>query len=99
RGIEKRIYTSTGRCIVHDEFSHDVITDERRRNPDLRVVSHPECRPEVVAASDFVGSTGAMMDYVRQSPARDFMILSECGLVSRLEAENADKNFIGSCKL
>lgn len=99
RGIAKEVLTSDGTCIVHDRFTGDIIDEARRRFPGLRVVSHPECELEVTARSDFVGSTGAMIRYVKQTEAPYFMMLTECGLVSRLEVENPEKRFIASCKL
>ena len=99
RGIDKEILTSDGTCMVHDQFNHELIDEARIRYPGLRVVSHPECLPEVTAKSDFVGSTSAMMNYVVDTDAPYFMMLTECGLVSRLEVENPEKTFIGSCKL
>ena len=99
RGVDKKILSSDGTCMVHDQFQADIIDDARRQYPGLRVVSHPECLSEVTERSDFVGSTSAMMRYVRETNAPYFMMLTECGLVSRLEVENPEKNFIGSCKL
>jgi quinolinate synthase len=84
RGIDKSILTSDGTCMVHDQFTPDLIDQARARYPGLKVV---------------VGSTGAMMEYVKATEAPYFMMLTECGLVSRLEVENPEKRFIGSCKL
>jgi quinolinate synthase len=53
----------------------------------------------VAAAADFVGSTGAMMSYVRTTPAPYYLMLTECGLVGRLQVEAPDRNFIGGCRL
>ncbi|MBP9674610.1 MAG: quinolinate synthase NadA [Bacteriovoracaceae bacterium] len=99
KGIKKQIVSSEGTCEVHDQFSPEMIRRERLRYPDLQVVSHPECLPEVTAESDFVGSTGKMIEYVKKSPAKYFMMLTECGLVGSLESEAPDKVFISSCKL
>ena len=98
-GKDKIIYSNDGTCIVHDQFSPALIEQERVRYPDLIVVSHPECSPDIIENSDFVGSTGAMIKFVSETEAPYFMMLTECGLVSRLEAENSDKRFIASCKL
>ncbi len=65
RGIRKEIITSDGTCMVHDQFSPADIAEARERYPDLKVVAHPECTPEVAAIADFVGSTGEMMKYVK----------------------------------
>jgi quinolinate synthase len=99
RGVDKVIHTNDGTCMVHDQFRVEQIRAARLRYPGLEVISHPECTREVAAESDFVGSTGAMMRRVRESNAPYFMMLTECGLVSRLEVENPGKNFIGSCKM
>ncbi|MDE0448013.1 MAG: quinolinate synthase NadA [Spirochaetaceae bacterium] len=99
RGIDKVIHSSDGTCLVHDQFTAETIAETRARFPGVKVVSHPECTPEVTAASDFVGSTGKMMEYVRDTDAAYFMLLTECGLVSRVEVENPGKQFVGSCRL
>ena len=99
RGIDKIIHTSDGTCIVHDRFTAAEIKDARMRFPGVKVVSHPECPLEITALSDYVGSTGGMIKYVKDTNAPYFLMLTECGLVSRLEVENPDKHFVGSCKL
>lgn len=99
RGLAKEIITSDGTCIVHDVFDAQSIADARARFPGLKVVAHPECTPEVAAAADFVGSTGAMMKYVKGTVAPHFLMLTECGLVGRLQVEDPAKRFIGGCRL
>jgi quinolinate synthase len=99
RGVDKEVVTSDGTCIVHDVFDAAAVADARTRFPGLRVVAHPECPPEVAAAADFVGSTGAMMKYVKQTAAPYFLMLTECGLVGRLQAEAPEKHFVGGCRL
>jgi quinolinate synthase len=99
RGVDKEIITSDGTCIVHDEFTPADIAEARQRYPGLKVVSHPECTAEVAAVSDFVGSTGAMMKYVKTTNAPYFLMLTECGLVGRLQVEAPEKAFIGGCRL
>jgi quinolinate synthase len=99
RGVDKEIVTSDGTCLVHDVFEAGQIAAARAQFPGLKVVAHPECPPEVAAAADFVGSTGAMMKYVKSTPAPFFLMLTECGLVSRLQVEDPEKHFIGGCRL
>lgn len=99
RGVDKEIITSDGTCMVHDQFTPADIAAARARYPGLKVVSHPECTAEVAAASDFVGSTGAMMKYVKTTGAPYYLMLTECGLVGRLEVESPEKNFIGGCRM
>jgi len=99
RGIDKEIVSSDGTCIVHDEFDPALIAQAREKYPGLRVVAHPECEPEIAALSDHVGSTGSMIEYVKTTEAPYFMMLTECGLVSRIEGESPEKRFISGCKL
>jgi quinolinate synthase len=99
RGSPKEIVSSDGTCIVHDAFAPAEIAAARARFPGLKVVAHPECPEAVAAAADFVGSTGAMMKYVKQSAAPYYLMLTECGLVGRLQVEAPEKHFIGGCRL
>lgn len=99
RGIDKQILSSDGTCIVHDHFDPKLIAEARMKFPGLKVVSHPECTREITEISDYVGSTGGMMQYVKTTEAPYFMMLTECGLVERLEVEAPEKNFISGCKL
>lgn len=99
RGVDKEIITSDGTCMVHDQFGPGEIAAARQRYPGLKVVAHPECTPEVAAASDFVGSTAAMMKYVKTTGAPYYLMLTECGLVGRLQVESPEKAFIGGCRL
>lgn len=99
RGVDKEIISSDGTCIVHDRFDPAFIADARGRFPGLKVVAHPECTAEVAAAADYVGSTGGMMKYVKTTTAPYFLMLTECGLVGRLQVEDPEKHFIGGCRL
>jgi quinolinate synthase len=99
RGVEKEIVSSDGTCVVHEEFTPQQIAEAREIFPGLMVVAHPECTPEVAEIADFVGSTSAMMNYVRSSQAPYYLMLTECGLVGRLAVEEPEKNFIGGCRL
>jgi quinolinate synthase len=99
RGVKKDIRYFDGTCYVHEEYNAEQIFKIRTEYPDVQVVSHPECNPEVVAASNFVGSTNQMLDYMRQSDGTKFLMLTECGLSSRLQVEFPTKRLVGSCTL
>jgi quinolinate synthase len=99
RGVKKEIISSDGTCLVHDQFTPDQIAQARVQFPGLKVVAHPECTAEVAALADFVGSTSAMMKYVNTTAAPYYLMLTECGLVGRLQVEAPEKSFIGGCRL
>ena len=98
-GVEKEIISSDGTCVVHDQFDPNLIAEARQNYPGLKVVSHPECTRTITERSDYVGSTGGMMQYVKNMEAPYFMMLTECGLVERIEVESPEKRFISGCKL
>jgi len=99
RGVDKEIISSDGTCMVHEEFTIEQIAEARRTFPGLKIVAHPECTSEVAEQVDFLGSTGEMMKYVKSTDAPYYLMLTECGLVSRLAVEDPEKNFIGGCRL
>ena len=99
RGVKKDIQYSMGTCYVHEEYNADDIFKIRMEYPDAKIVSHPECKPEVIQESDFVGSTSQMLDYMLKTEAKQFLMLTECGLSSRLQVEFPDKTLVGSCTM
>jgi quinolinate synthase len=99
RGINKNIQFWNGSCYVHEEYTEEQIFKVRTEYPDVKIVSHPECNAAVIANSDFVGGTEQMLDYMRKSKAKRFLMLTECGLSSRLQSEFPDKELVGSCTL
>ncbi len=83
-----------GACYVHVEFTRDSINAIKTKHPDAKVVAHPECTYAVRMLADEVCSTEKMVGYCRNNPARDFIIVTESGMLNRLEREVPGKNFI-----
>ena len=88
---EKEFILFRGFCPTHYQVRQEDVTIARRDHPGALILVHPECRPEVVAAADFVGSTAEILNYVHESPARDFIIGTELGVVERLRQIDPDK--------
>ena len=86
-----------GKCEVHEKFTVEDIRAVRQQFPDVVVLSHPECSPEVVAASDYSGSTNAMINHVRQSHAPHYLVLTECAMGDNIAAANPDKDMLRLC--
>ena len=99
RDVKKDIRYFDGVCYVHEEYNAEQVFRIRSEYPDVKVVSHPECNPEIVRNSDFVGSTSQMLDYMLGMEAKEFLMLTECGLSSRLQVEMPHKKLVGSCVL
>jgi quinolinate synthase len=93
KNSKKQIISWDGFCHVHDRITaHDVIS-ARKVYPAAEFMAHPECRLEVLALADHVTSTSGMLKYVGTSPAREFIVGTELGLLYRLRKENPDKIF------
>ena len=99
RGVKKDIQVWPGTCYVHEEYNAEDIFKIRTEYPDAKIVSHPECDEEVIANSDYVGSTSQMLKYMETAQAPQFLMLTECGLSARLQREHPDKKLVGTCTL
>jgi len=100
RGVEKDIKIWDGTCYVHEEYKPEMIEFLKNQYDDLKVLAHPECSPGVLHHSDFVGSTSQLLKYMESTPeTNSFLMLTECGITSRLQVEMPEKNFVGSCTL
>ena len=74
-----------GACHVHEEFSLEKILELKRQHPAAQVVVHPECRAYIVQVADFVGSTAAILDYCGKSSAREFIVVTEAGILTEMK--------------
>ena len=83
-----------GACYVHVEFTRDSIEKIKAEYPDAKVVAHPECTYAVRMLADVVCSTEKMVGYCKESPASAFIIVTESGMLHRLEREVPGKTFI-----
>jgi quinolinate synthase len=88
-----------GRCEVHEKYTVQDILDVRKDYPDVVILAHPECSPEVVAAADFAGSTSAMIRYVEQTNAPRYLLLTECSMGDNIAAANPNKNMLRLCSV
>lgn len=97
--LDRRMIAWRGRCEVHDRFTTADIDMVRQQFPDVLVLAHPECRPEVVEAADFSGSTTAMVRHVRESDAPRYLLLTECSMADNIVAENPAKELVRMCSI
>ena len=94
---EKAIIGWNARCEVHELFKVQDIYDVRKQFPDVAIIAHPECSPEVVRESDFSGSTKQLIDYVQNVEAKQYLLLTECSMGDNIAAENPDKDMLRLC--
>lgn len=83
-----------GVCTVHDALEAESILKLKQQNPDAPVIAHPECNSAVLAVSEFIGSTKAMLNYVAKSEHKRFIVATESGILYEMRKNNPDKEFI-----
>lgn len=93
RMLNREIILWDGYCPTHQRILPEHVAAIKAQHPEAKFVAHPECRPQVLEMADSVDSTTGMLEYCAKSPAREFIIGTEIGLLYRLEKDNPDKRF------
>jgi len=88
-----------GRCEVHERFTAADIAEMRAAWPGAEILAHPECPEDVLAASDFAGSTAAMIDFVEAKRPKQVVMITECSMASNVAGDVPGVQFIGPCNL
>ena len=90
---KKHIILNKGYCPVHVSVTKELLLEEMKKHPEAKVLSHPECKKEVLALSDYIGSTADIISYAAKSDEKAFIICTEDGVNFPLRRENPDKQF------
>lgn len=94
------IVTWEGACEVHERFTGAQLDELRADHPDdLKIIAHPECPPDVLEASDFVGSTSAMQNWLKQHQPANAAMVTECSMADNVVKEAPDTNFVRPCNM
>ncbi len=83
-----------GACHVHDRFSLQGIADLKKEHPGAKVLVHPECRRPLQLIADKVGSTAALLDFARKDEAKEYIVVTESGILFDMQRECPEKTFI-----
>ena len=85
-----------GTCVVHEQFSEKALVELKVIHPTALVAAHPECPEAILALADHVGSTSSILRFVQESPAREFLIATEPGIIHQMKklTSGSGKSFI-----
>jgi quinolinate synthase len=83
-----------GTCIVHETFSEKKLLALKARHPEAKIVAHPECEEAILAHADHIASTSGLLRYVTESPAREFIVATEAGILHKMAKAAPDKTLI-----
>jgi quinolinate synthase len=85
-----------GSCMVHELFSERSLVQLKERHPRAVVLAHPECAEAILRHADYVGSTTGILNYAQQSPANEFIVATESGILHQMKKACPEKTFISA---
>ena len=95
----KRIILWDGYCFVHDKLNAQILADLKRKNPNAKIIAHPECKEEILQMADHVCGTGGMAKFANSNGTKDFIVVTECGMTEMLRQDVPNKNFYSFCNI
>ena len=96
---EKNFVYNNGFCPTHERMEPEDVAEVKRRHPGAQIVAHGECRAELLAMADYVGSTSGIIQYVTASDCQEFIVCTEEGVGYKLKEQNPEKTFYYPDKL
>ena len=94
-----KIIAWKGACEVHERFTGDELRSYRAADPDVQIIAHPECPPDVLAEADFTGSTAHMINWIRNRRPRRLVMITECSMAANVRAELPEVDMVQPCNL
>jgi quinolinate synthase len=95
----KKIILWDGYCFVHDKLNAEMLTEMKKKNPDAKIIAHPECKEEILQIADKVCGTGGMAKFANSNGTKDFIVVTECGMTEKLREDAPNKNFHSFCNI
>jgi quinolinate synthase len=83
-----------GSCMVHEIFSLEKLIKLKIQNPDAKIIAHPECEAVILEHADFIGSTTALLNFTKKSNDKEFIVLTETGILHQMQRSSPHKTFI-----
>ena len=96
---KKKIILWDGYCFVHDKLNAQMLADLKKKNPNAKIIAHPECKDEILDIADHVCGTGGMAKFANSNDAKDFIVVTECGMTEKLREDAPNKNFYSFCNI
>lgn len=83
-----------GACHVHEEFSLEGILDLKKEHPEAKIIAHPECEKQILLVADHIGSTSSLLNYTVEDNSREYIVVTEPGIIHQMIKKNPDKLFL-----
>ena len=85
-----------GACMVHEIFSLEKIVKLKIRHPKAKIIAHPECEDHILSIADFIGSTTDLLKFTIKDDSKEFIVVTETGIIHQMELKNPSKLFIAA---
>jgi len=96
---DKEILAWDGYCPIHERLTAEYVNQSRKKHPNAKLIAHPECPPDVIEAADYCCSTSKMIEVCTNDPAEEFVLMTECGMRTRLQKALPHKKFYTLCSM
>ena len=96
---KKNVVFWPGSCIVHELYTAEDLRAYRTHDPEVKIIAHPECTPEVVAEADFTGSTSGILNWIHTNKPSKAMLVTECSMASNIADELPEVEFAKPCNM
>lgn len=83
-----------GACHVHEEFSLERILEIKQKEPDAKIIAHPECEKPVLLVADYIGSTHMLLNFTKQDNSKKYIVATESGIIHQMQKYSRQKTFI-----
>ena len=83
-----------GACMVHEIFSYKKLIQLKRKHPFAKIIAHPECETQILSLADYIGSTTGLLKFSRTNDAKEFIVVTETGILHQMQKANPGKTFI-----
>ncbi len=85
-----------GSCMVHEIFSREKIVKQMNQYPNAKVLAHPECEAAVLELAHYIGSTSGLLNYAKKSEAKEFIVITEAGILHQMQKDCPGKLFLAA---
>ncbi len=85
-----------GACHVHEEFSLERIIEQKKQNPDAKIIAHPECQKPILLISDFIASTAGLLEFTKIDHSKKYIVATESGILHQMIKYSPEKHFIAA---
>jgi quinolinate synthase len=94
-----KIIPWAGACEVHERFTGAELRQYRLNDPEMMIIAHPECPPDVIAEADFTGSTAHMIEWVKRNRPSKVAMVTECSMADNVSEAVPEVEFVKPCNL